>query len=198
MNKSEQRPGFFNQNPVFGLALGLCPALAITTTLKNAVGMGVVVLCVLVASNTTVSLFHRWIPYKVRIPCFLIIIATFVSMADLLMKANFPGIERNLGIFVPLMAVNCIIIGRVETFASKNKVGPSIIDAAKTGLGFCMALLLCAFIRETLGANSFFGVPFVPHAAPLQALQYACGGFFSIALVLGVMNYVKLTRGKKR
>jgi electron transport complex protein RnfE len=198
MIKSELKPGFFSQNPVFGLALGLCPALAITTNLKNAVGMGLVVLCVLVASNTTVSLFHRWIPYKVRIPCFLIIIATFVSMADLLMKANFPGIERNLGIFVPLMAVNCIIIGRVETFASKNKVGPSIIDAVTTGLGFCMALLVCAFIRECFGANRFFGAQFVPHAAPLQALQYACGGFFSIALVLGVMNYVKLTRGKKQ
>jgi electron transport complex protein RnfE len=196
--KSELRHSIIDKNPVFGLALGLCPALAVTTTMKNAVGMGIAVLFVLFASNVTVSLSRAWIPYKVRIPCYLIIIATFVSMVDIVLKANFPGVGHDLGIFVPLMAVNCIIIGRAEAFASKNKVGPSIIDAIATGLGFCMALIVCAFIRESLGSNRLFGVQCVPHAAPLHALQYACGGFFSIAMVLGVMNYLRLTRGTKR
>ena len=198
MIKSELKRGIIIRNPVFGLALGLCPALAITTSLKNAVGMGIAALCVLVATNATVSVLSRWIPYKVRIPCYLIIIATYVSMAGLFMKAAAPHLAHDLGIFVPLMAVNCIIIGRVETFASKNKVGPSIIDAVATGVGFCLALVLCAGIRELFGANRLFGTSIVPHAVPILALQYSCGGFFCIALVLGVANYLKLTRGNKQ
>jgi electron transport complex protein RnfE len=198
MIKSELKRGIIDQNPVFGMALGLCPALAVTTSLKNAVGMGMTVLCVLIASNITVSLVRRWIPYKVRIPCFLIIIATFVSMADILMKSRFPHLESNLGIFVPLMAVNCIIINRADVIASKNKVGASIVDAFSTGLGFCLALIVCALIREALGENRLFGAPLIPHAVPLHALQYACGGFFSIALVLAAANYFKSTRGGKR
>jgi Na+-translocating ferredoxin:NAD+ oxidoreductase subunit E len=198
MIKSELKRGMFIQNPVFACALGLCPALAITTSLKNAVGMGLAALCVLVASSATVSLLSRWIPYKVRIPCYLIIIATYVSMAGIFMKTAAPHLERDLGIFVPLMAVNCIIIGRAEAFASKNKAGASVLDAIATGLGFCLALVVCACIREPFGANRFFGAPVVHHAVPMLALNYACGGFFCIALVLGVMNYVKLTRGKKQ
>jgi Na+-translocating ferredoxin:NAD+ oxidoreductase subunit E len=198
MIKSELRRGIFIRNPVFGCALGLCPALAITTSLTNAVGMGIAALCVLIASNVTVSLLSRWIPYKVRIPCYLIVIATYVSMADLFMKAAAPHLEHDLGIFVPLMAVNCIIIGRAGAFASKNKAGASMLDAVATGLGFCLALVMCACIRELLGANRLFGASFVPHAVPMHAMSCACGGFFSIALVLGIMNYLKLARGKKR
>jgi electron transport complex protein RnfE len=198
MIKSELKRGFIDQNPVFGLALGLCPALAVTTNLKNAAGMGLTVLCVLLASNVTVSLIRKWIPYKVRIPCFLIIIATFVSMADILMKARFPHLQSNLGIFVPLMAVNCIIINRADVLASKNKTGASIIDAVSTGLGFFFALVLCALIREAFGENRLFGARLIPHALPLHALQYACGGFFSIALVLAAANYFKSTKGGKR
>jgi len=188
----------FLQNPVFGMALALCPALAITTSLKNATGMGIAVLCVLIATNFSVSLLRRWIPYRVRIPCYLVIIATFVTMADIIMKAHEPHLSTNLGIFVPIMAVNCIIIGRADSFASKNKVGASIIDAAGTGLGFFLALLLCALIRESLGANRLFGVTLIPHVEPMRAMLCACGGFFSIALVLGISSHVKLTRSKKQ
>jgi Na+-translocating ferredoxin:NAD+ oxidoreductase subunit E len=197
MIKSELKRGMFLENPVFGMALGLCPALAITTTMKNALGMGLAAICVLAGSNVTVSLLCRWIPYKVRIPCYLIIIATYVSMALLVMKTAAPRLEHSLGIFVPLLAVNCIILARAESFASKNKAGPSLLDAVSTGLGFCLALVVCACIRELFGAGRLLGTPVVPHAAPMLALNYACGGFFSIALVLGIMNYVKLTRGKK-
>jgi Na+-translocating ferredoxin:NAD+ oxidoreductase subunit E len=198
MIKAELKRGIIDHNPVFVMAIGLCPALAITTNLKNSAGMGVAVLCVLIASNITVSVLRKWIPYRTRIPCYLIIISTFVSIADIIMKADFPTLERNLGIFVPLIAVNCIIMGRAEAFSSKNKVGASIVDAVATGLGFCLALVTCAIIREALGGNRLFGAPLIPHASPLHALQYACGGFFSIALVTGVMNHLKLTRGKKK
>jgi electron transport complex protein RnfE len=198
MIRNDLKLGIIDKNPVFVLALGLCPALAVTTTLKNAAGMGLTVLCVLVASNTIVSLTRKWIPYKIRIPCYLIIISTFVSIADILMKADFPALSRNLGIFVPLMAVNCIIMGRAETFSSKNRIGASIVDAIATGLGFSLALILCAIIREAFGENRLFGAPLIPHAAPLHALHYACGGFFSIALVLAVTNYFKLARGTKK
>lgn len=198
MIKTELQRGIFLHNPVFGLALGLCPAIAVTTSMRNAAGMGFAVLCVLVASNLTVSLLRNWIPYKVRIPCYLIVIATYVSMADIVMKAALPRLEHDLGIFLPLMAVNCIIIGRAEAFASKNKAGASVVDAVATGLGFCLALVVCACIREAFGANRLFGATLIPHAVPLHALTYACGGFFSIALALGVMNYWKLTRGEKQ
>jgi Na+-translocating ferredoxin:NAD+ oxidoreductase subunit E len=198
MIKTELKHGIIDHNPVFVLAAGLCPALAVTTNLKNAAGMGIAVLCVLIASNVTVSVLRKWIPYKIRIPCYLIVISAFVSMADIFMKADFPDLERNLGIFVPLIAVNCIVIGRAEAFASKSKVGASIVDGIATGLGFCLALIVCAIIREGLGENRLFGAPLIPHAPSLHALQYACGGFFSIALVIGVMNHLKLTRGKKK
>ncbi len=198
MIKNEFKLSIIERNPVFVLALGLCPALAVTTNLKNAIGMGLAALCVLVASNAMVSLTRKWVPYKVRTICYLIIITTIVSMADILMKADVPALRRNLGIFIPLLAVNCIILERAETFSSKNKVGASIIDAITTGLGFCFALIVCAIIREALGENRLFGAPIIPHAAPLQALQYSCGGFFSIALVLGFINHLKLTKGKKK
>jgi Na+-translocating ferredoxin:NAD+ oxidoreductase subunit E len=198
MIKTELKRGILDRNPVFVLALGLCPALAVTTSLKNAAGMGLTVLCVLIVSNVTVSLLRKWIPYKVRIPCYLIIISAFVSMADIVMKADFPDLARSLGIFLPLVAVNCIIMGRAEAFSSKNRVGASIVDALATGCGFFLALVVCAIIREALGENRLFGVPLIPHALPLHALQYACGGFFSIALVLAVMNYLKLTRGARK
>jgi Na+-translocating ferredoxin:NAD+ oxidoreductase subunit E len=198
MIKTDLKRGIIDRNPVFVLALGLCPALAVTTNLRNAAGMGCTVLCVLIGSSVTVSLLRKWIPYKTRIPCYLIIISTLVSMADIVMKADFPGLAGSLGIFVPLMAVNCIIMGRAEAFSSKNKAGASIVDAIATGCGFCLALIACAIIREALGANRLFGAPLIPHAAPLHALQYACGGFFSIALVLGIMNHLKLTRENRK
>jgi electron transport complex protein RnfE len=198
MINNELKRSTFLQNPVFGLAMGLCPALAITTNLKNATGLGIAALCVLVASSFSVSLARRWIPYKVRIPCYLIIIASFVSMADIVMKSHQPLLSANLGIFVPLLAVNCVFIDRAESFASRNKAGASIVDALGTGLGFFLSLVLCALIRESLGANRLFGVPLIPHFEPMRAMLCACGGFFSIALVLGISGHMRLARGKKR
>jgi Na+-translocating ferredoxin:NAD+ oxidoreductase subunit E len=196
MIKSQLRRGIIDQNPVFGMALGLCPALAVTTSLKNAAGMGLAVICVLLASNASISMIRRWIPYKVRIPCFLIIIATFVSMVDIFMKVKTPHLESSLGIFIPLMAVNCIILCRADVFASKNRIGASIVDAGTTGLGFFLALVLVAMIREALGENRLFGAQLIPHAIPMYALHYSCGGFFGIALVLGISNYLKSKKGR--
>jgi len=155
--------GLFKQNPIFCMVLGLCPALAVSTSLDNAIGMGTAVIFVLVFSNTTISLIRKKISDKIRIPTFIVIIASFVTMASLIMQAFFPTLNKALGIYVPLIVVNCIILGRAEAFASKNNVTESILDGLGIGVGFTLALLLISFFRELLGTGSLklFGVSII-------------------------------------
>jgi Na+-translocating ferredoxin:NAD+ oxidoreductase subunit E len=194
MNTEKKKSGFFEKNPVLGSAIGLCPALAVTTDLTKSLVLGCIVIFVLTMSNAVVSITKNLIPYKVRIPCYLVIISSFVTVASIILSAVSPAMSAALGIFVPLTAVNCIIIGRAEAFASKNKVVASIVDGGSQGFQFTSALVLCALIREALGKNSLFGVPLIPHVQPLHALSLSCGGFFVLAFILGIANHIRIQR----
>ena len=153
--------GFIRENPVFTLFLGLCPTLGVTTTAVNGLGMGLATTFVLVMSNLVVSLIKSQIPDKVRIPAFIVIIATFVTVVELVMKAYLPSLFDALGLFIPLIVVNCLVLGRAEAFASKNKLFSSIIDGLGMGLGFAMALTVLGAVREILGSGSLFGLEFI-------------------------------------
>ena len=162
MNKlSILTKGFFKENPVLVLVLGTCPTLAVTTSVKNALGMGLATTFVLLMSNAIISLLKNVIPDKVRIPSFIVIIATFVSMIDLLIQGFLPSLASSLGIFIPLIVVNCIVLGRAEAFASKNTVGDSILDGIGMGIGFTIALTIIGTVREILGSGSFFDHKFI-------------------------------------
>jgi len=153
--------GLFKENAVFVLFLGLCPTLAVTTSAFNGLGMGLATSFVLLFSNMVVSMVKTKIPDKVRIPCYIVIIATFVTIVNLLMEAYTPDLHEQLGLFIPLIVVNCVVLGRTEAFASKNSLIPSALDGLGTGLGFTMSLTLLGAIRECLGAGSVFGFEFI-------------------------------------
>lgn len=153
--------GLFKENAVFVLILGLCPTLAVTTSAFNGLGMGFATLFVLLFSNMVVSMIKAKIPEKVRIPCYIVIIATFVTIVDLLMEAYTPDLHEQLGLFIPLIVVNCVVLGRTEAFASKNSLIPSALDGLGTGLGFTISLTLLGAIRECIGAGSVFGFEFI-------------------------------------
>jgi electron transport complex protein RnfE len=185
----EFKRGLFDENPILVLALGLCPALATSTSVQNGFGMGMAATFVLVCSNIIVSLLRKVIPDKVRIPCFIVVIATFVTIVQLVMKAYLPTLDKQLGIFVPLIVVNCVILGRAEAFASKNNIFKSIIDGIVIGLGFTFALCILSFIREILGSNKLLGLKFIPGYQPMTVFILAPGGFFTIAFVMGIIRY---------
>ena len=190
----ELKRGIIKENPVFCLALGLCPALAITTSAINAVGMGVSVIFVLTCSNVVISLISKWIPEKVRTPCFIIVIATAVTIVDLWMKTNNADLSNRLGIFVPLIAANCIILTRTQTYASKNNVIKAAVDGIAVGLGFTFSLFMVALVREFLGNNTLFGLTVVPGLPPLSLFLYAPGGFFTLAVFLWITNRRRLKK----
>ena len=154
--------GIISENPLFRLALGMCPALAITTSVDNAVGMGIAFTSVLLASNIVISLLRKLIPDSIRIPCYIVIIASFVTLTEMILQAYLPDLFASLGIFIPLIVVNCIILGRAEAFASKNPLFPSILDGLGMGLGYTLALVVVAACREVLGAGTFMGYPVMP------------------------------------
>ena len=195
--KNEVIKGLFRENPVFVLMLGLCPALAVSVSLKNAVGMGLAATFVLVASNTIISLFNRYFPSKIRIPCFIVVIATFVTMVEMVMGAYLPALNQALGIFIPLIVVNCIILGRAEAFASRHKLLPSILDGLGMGAGFGLALTIIAGAREILGSGTFWDIritsAYAPEGAmhPAAVMVMAPGAFFVIAFIMGYMNWRK-------
>lgn len=193
----ELKRGIITENPILVLALGLCPALGVSTSVINAVGMGLSVTFVLMASNFIVSLIKNFIPSQVRIPSYITIIATFVTIVKMVMEAYFPELYSSLGLFIPLIVVNCIILGRAEAFASKNNVINSIIDGFVMGLGFTVALIILAAIREILGANKLLGLEFIPHFKPMTIFILAPGGFFTIAFVIAVINAIKLRKEAK-
>ncbi|MGD2034217.1 MAG: electron transport complex subunit E [Bacteroidales bacterium] len=187
--------GFVKENPVFVLFLGLCPTLGTTGSALNGLGMGLATTFVLVMSNVFISLFGKFIPAKVRIPSYIVIIASFVTMVDLLMSAytNTPGpngepsLYDNLGIFIPLIVVNCIVLGRAEAFASRNNVISSLIDGLGIGLGFAFALVLLGSVRELLGNGSFFGIKFIEGDGILVFVM-APGAFLALGYLIMIMN----------
>ena len=181
----------FKENPLFRLALGLCPALAISTSLPNAIAMGLAATFVLVFSNTIVSLIRNFIPSRIRIPCYIVIIATFVVMVERFIKAFSPALEKQLGIYIPLIVVNCMILGRAEAFASKNSPLHSIVDGVGMGLGFTLALCIIAFIRELVGAGTLWGINIIPGYDPAAIFILPAGALLTMGLILGFLKAVR-------
>jgi Na+-translocating ferredoxin:NAD+ oxidoreductase subunit E len=186
--------GIISENPVLRLAMGLCPALAISTSAVNAVSMGLAVMFVLTCSNMIISLVSKWIPEKVRTLCIIVVIASGVTIVDLWMKTRHAELSDRLGIYLPLIAANCIILTRARTFASKNNVLKSAVDGISMGLGFTVSLFLIAVVREFFGNNTLFGLTVIPGFHPISLFMYAPGGFFALAAILWVVN---LLRSKK-
>ena len=181
--------GLWRENPTFRIVLGLCPTLAVSTSVTNGIGMGVAATFVLVGSNIFVSLVRDIVPEKVRIPCYIVIIATFVTIADLFMRAYSPALSRSLGMFVPLIVVNCIVLGRAEAFASKEPPLRSVIDALGMGVGFTWALILISAIRETIGNGTILGMPISNTFEPPLFMVLAPGALLTIGILIAFINY---------
>lgn len=181
--------GFFKENPVFVLFLGLCPTLGVTTSAFNGLGMGLATTFVLVMSNLVVSIIKNQIPDKVRIPSFIVIIASFVTIVELVMQAYLPSLFEQLGLFIPLIVVNCFVLGRSEAFASKNNVGSSLIDGFGMGLGFAMALTMLGGVREILGSGSIFGFKFIEGDGML-VFVLAPGAFIALGYLIVLINKI--------
>ena len=188
--------GIFRENPVFRIVLGMCPTLAVTTSVENAIGMGLATTFVLVCSNLLISLLKGVAFKEVRIPVFIVVIASFVTIVRLVMTAYFPAITESLGIFLPLIVVNCIILGRAEAFASKAGPVASIIDGLGMGVGFTLSLCLLGTIREVIGAGTFFGIPFADGLSVYTQTIFllAPGGFITLGLLMGFFNYLAIRR----
>lgn len=200
--------GIFDQNPTFKLVLGMCPTLAITTSAFNGLGMGIAATLVLICSNALVSLLRKVIPDKVRIPAYVLIIATLVTLLEMVLKKFVPTLYSALGIYLPLIVVNCIILARAEAFASSNKVGDSILDGLGMGLGFTLALTLIGFIRELLGNGTIFAgtlgnlsFGFSLGAAQKYSLKFfvlPAGGFMTLGLLMAAVNAITDSKAKKK
>ena len=187
MNWNNLTKGFFKENPVFVLLLGCCPTLATTTSAINGLSMGLATTFVLILSNMCISLLKNFIPNKVHIPCYIVVIASFVTVVQLLMQAYLPSIYETLGLFIPLIVVNCIVLGRAEAFASKNGIGASAVDGISMGLGYSMALTILGSIREILGSGSIFGWKFINGDAIL-VFVLAPGAFIAMGYLIAIMN----------
>jgi Na+-translocating ferredoxin:NAD+ oxidoreductase subunit E len=181
----EFEKGLWKQNPVFRQLLGLCPTLAVTVSAVNGLAMGIATTFVLLCASFMVSLIRSWIPPQVRIASFIVIIATFVTVVDLVMKAQFPALSQSLGAFIPLIVVNCLILGRQEAFASKNGPLASLADALGMGLGFLATLTCLGAIREILGTGKLFGFVLLPHWEPWVVMILPAGAFLTLGLMLG-------------
>lgn len=186
--------GIGSENPIFRLVLGLCPALAVSTSVVNGLGMGIAATFVLLGSNIIISLVRKSIPDQIRIPCFIVIIATFVTIVELMMKAYAPELSKSLGIFVPLIVVNCMVLGRAEAFASKRGVFVSILDALGMGVGFTLGLLFISAIRELLGNGTLFGFLILKGFEPVLYLVLAPGALLVIGLLIGGINFLSAKR----
>lgn len=181
--------GLWQQNPVFRLILGMCPTLAVTNTAINGVAMGLATLFVLVSSGLIVSLIKNFVPSRVRIPSYIIIIATFVTIADYFLAAFYPHLHKVLGIYVPLIVVNCIILGRMEAFASKNPLQESLADALGMGAGFTLALISLGMVREFLGFGKIFGISFLGEwYPPMLIMKSPTGAFITLGIMLALIH----------
>lgn len=184
--------GIIRENPIFVMLLGMCPTLGVTTSAANGLGMGIATLFVLILSNTAISAVKNIIPEKVRIPCYIVIAASFVTVVDMLMAAYLPALHARLGIFIPLIVVNCLILGRAEAFASKNNMLQSFYDAVGMGLGFTLALTLLGIVREILGAGSLFGYKFFgEEAETLLLFIMPPGAFLALAGLIIIVNKLR-------
>jgi len=191
--------GVWRENPVLVQALGLCPTLAVTNSMENSIAMGLATFFVLLGSSVLISTVRRWVPGEVRITSYILVIATFVSVADMTLAAVVPDIHKALGAFIALIVVNCIILGRQEAFASKNPVGRAALDAIGTGTGFMIALLMMGGIREILGAGSFLGISlFGPGFEPWVIMVLPPGGFLTLGVLLLLLSAVEQRRLRRR
>jgi len=201
MKLDELTKGLFKYNPIFYLVLGLCPLLAVSTRVDNALGMSLGVLFVLVGSNVIISLLRQWIPPEVRIPCFIVVIASFVTIVDLFMHGYAPELHERLGIYVPLIVVNCIIFGRAEAFASKKSVSHSLLDGIGMGIGFMLGIVVIASVREVLstGAMTIFGYTIIPGLtqSPATVMLLPPGAFLTIAIIMALINYKNVRRERR-
>ena len=187
----ELTKGLWKENPIFRLVLGMCPTLAVTTQAINGVGMGLATTVVLVCSNVVISALRKFIPAQVRIPSFIVIIASFVTIVDMVMEGFYFDLHKELGLFIPLIVVNCIILGRAEAFASRNPVLSSLADGLGMGIGFTLSLILLGSIREILGAGTIFGVSLLGEGyLPFLVMILPPGAFISLGLLLGLMNRI--------
>ena len=202
--KNQLRDGLFFQNPVTVQLLGMCSVMAITTTLFNGLGMGVSVLVILTLANIIIALLRKIIPNNIRIACFIVVIAGFVTIVDLCLQAFLPDLSSSLGLFIPLIVVNCIILGRAEAFAYKNGPGASALDGIFQGLGYTMVLVIMCVVRELLGNGTFGGgilnggegIRIIPEGIPALGMILPVGGFLTLACVIAVMQHF-LNRAKK-
>lgn len=200
MNSCTERlkNGIITENPTFVMMLGMCPTLAVTSSAVNGLGMGLTTTVVLILSNAFISLLRKVIPDKVRIPGFIVIVASFVTMIQLLLKAYLPFLDSALGVYIPLIVVNCIILGRAEAYAYKNPVIPSLFDGIGMGLGFSVALTCIGAVRELLGAGTLFGIGVMPeNFVPVSIFIMAPGAFFVLAVLTAIQNKVKIN-GERR
>ena len=200
MNKYIERVynGIIKENPTFVIMLGMCPTLAVTTSAINGVGMGLTTTVVLILCNMLIAALRNFIPDKVRIPSYIVIIAGFVTIVSFLLEAYVPDIYEALGLFLPLIVVNCIILGRAEMFANKNGVVASACDAIGMGLGFTLALLCMGSIREILGSGTWFGLRIIPESVQTMSIMtLAPGGFFVFGCLIALVNCILMRKGKK-
>ncbi len=186
--------GIAVNNPVFGLVLGLCPTLAVSVSLSNAVGMGIAATFVLVFSNMIISSLRNFIPDRIRLPSYIVIIATFVTICELVLKAYLPSLSRSLGIYIPLIVVNCIIMARAEAFASRNGILPSIFDGLGMGAGFTIGISIIAFIREFLGEASVAGFSFLESRELILIMKLAPGALLTMGLLIALTRILKLSK----
>ena len=202
--KKQLMDGLIHQNPVTVQLLGMCSVMAISTTLFNGIGMGLSVLVILTCANIVIALLRKIIPNKIRIACYIVVIAGFVTVVDLILKAFLPDLSESLGLFIPLIVVNCIILGRAESFASKNSIGASALDGIFQGLGYTVILLVMSIVREFLGNGTFGGgvlnggegVRILPEGIPALGMILPVGGFLTLACVIAVMQHF-LSKSKK-
>ena len=201
MNKCVERlyNGLVKENPTFVLMLGMCPTLAVTTSAVNGLGMGLTTTVVLIMSNMLISMLRKVIPDSVRMPAFIVVVASFVTIVQFLLEGFIPSLYDSLGLYIPLIVVNCIILGRAESYASKNPVLPSIFDGIGMGLGFTFGLTCIGIVRELIGSGKIFGFQILPDAyEPVTIFILAPGAFFVLAGLTAIQNKIKLNAGKKR
>ena len=190
--------GLIKENPTFVLMLGMCPTLAVTTSAMNGLGMGLTTMVVLALSNMIISMLRNIIPDKVRIPAFIVVIASFVTMVELLLEGFIPALYDALGLYIPLIVVNCIILGRAEAYASKNPIIPSLFDGIGMGLGFSFALTCIGAVRELIGAGEIFGLHIMPDSyVPCAIFIMAPGAFFVLAALTAVQNKIRINGERK-
>lgn len=194
---SDFTKGIIKENPTYVQALGMCPTLATTTSAINGLGMGIATLAVLTMSNVTISLVRKFIPEKVRIPAYIVIIASFVTVVDLLMHGFTYDLWKTLGLFIPLIVVNCIILGRAEAFASKNNVFRSLLDGLGMGVGFTLSLILLGSVRELLGNGTVFGVKVWGDAFKLFMMILPPGAYIVLGLLAGLFNFIGIKKNEK-